>query len=504
MKDTETGIDRRTFVGTVGAVAGMGAMGLSGGPMRPAWGAEESKAIDGPAIDQAVALAEHYDPTYSGPDDLVKGNTPDEYASLGCTTTSVWELNRWRHEMVDQAEEFVREDGTVEPAVYNKLRVLFHSYAGGIGPSTYESGQCIDLFKILFTEEEAGIYLEMPFGVEFTPAQFAQESGREEEECKQICEDFAQRALLYHAHRSGIDYYHHLAVWHGLCEYGLERFYDQDYARLFVDAFKSPQTISGPAYNSSLHAGTPLYHVLPCDESVVSDEEGILPLQDYNKIIDRNEVIGVSPCMCRLRKATYQGETVPYFGTEELKTYVSPICGHKIETCFSFGEEAEYYIERGIARQIGQEEARRLLAENVQAGFVLESCCTSGSEIICCCHGDCCGPLSGFKAIGTETCAASTSFIHISDYILDYDREACIQCGACVERCPMEAIAMDEDNRPIVSGVCVRCGQCGLACPVGARTLHARPAEERLPMSDSFIDDYNRKAGFRYDHGQLA
>ena len=59
-------------------------------------------------------------------------------------------------------------------------------------------------------------------------------------------------------------------------------------------------------------------------------------------------------------------------------------------------------------------------------------------------------------------------------YLLKYDPEKCISCGACAERCPMEAISLNEDGICLHNNACVRCGQCVTVCPADARILSYR------------------------------
>ena len=44
----------------------------------------------------------------------------------------------------------------------------------------------------------------------------------------------------------------------------------------------------------------------------------------------------------------------------------------------------------------------------------------------------------------------------------------CVSCGACVEACPMDAIAEGDGKYDIDADKCVSCGACAEACPVGA------------------------------------
>jgi len=44
--------------------------------------------------------------------------------------------------------------------------------------------------------------------------------------------------------------------------------------------------------------------------------------------------------------------------------------------------------------------------------------------------------------------------------------DECIGCGACAEICPVNAVAMDDDDRPVVDmDWCIGCGVCMVSCP---------------------------------------
>ncbi len=49
--------------------------------------------------------------------------------------------------------------------------------------------------------------------------------------------------------------------------------------------------------------------------------------------------------------------------------------------------------------------------------------------------------------------------------------EECINCGACDESCPVNAISEAGDKRAIDAETCIDCGACVDTCPVNA--IHA-------------------------------
>jgi len=60
-------------------------------------------------------------------------------------------------------------------------------------------------------------------------------------------------------------------------------------------------------------------------------------------------------------------------------------------------------------------------------------------------------------------------------FLRETDQDRCIGCGDCVERCPVNAVALDPNGRPVVDlDWCIGCGVCVLHCPVEAARLTLR------------------------------
>lgn len=475
-------ISRRSFIGAMGALAGTGIAPVV------AFAGEESETAQ--IVDGAA--------------DEWFGYDPQALADRGGTTLSVEELNRIRHERVDGLGDLECEDGSVIPAVWHKLAVLTDCYGFGSSfivkvPIEQTARYIMDLYDN--DEDGAAHYLEMPWGKVFSAYEYAQASGLGIDEATAICDDLAVRGLLYRSYMSGGARYHHMPIAHGLAEYSVERLRDPErtaslYANLMNGSFDEPN------YSNLVTAATPMYYSIPCDKSIVSDER-VLPLNDVEVLLDRHDKFCLLPCFCSTHENVVAGIEVPPKDSDEYHEFRNGFEegeGHHLERCFAFGEQAEYYLSIGAGREVTRDEARAVIERNVDEGLVLQMGYTNDSDILCSCHSDCCGILATYVALGPDAFAGSPIQKNCSNYLLEYDRDACIQCGACIARCPMGAISMDDTDHPEVNAVCVRCGQCGLVCPAHARTLTARPAADRLPVPDDHMDDHNRKFGYRIEH----
>ncbi|MBU0994344.1 MAG: 4Fe-4S binding protein [Proteobacteria bacterium] len=56
-------------------------------------------------------------------------------------------------------------------------------------------------------------------------------------------------------------------------------------------------------------------------------------------------------------------------------------------------------------------------------------------------------------------------------YLAKIDGEICTACEVCAEKCPMEAIAIDQACAHIDEKRCIGCGVCAYHCPAGAAVL---------------------------------
>jgi len=67
------------------------------------------------------------------------------------------------------------------------------------------------------------------------------------------------------------------------------------------------------------------------------------------------------------------------------------------------------------------------------------------------------------------------------DFLIDRDRDRCINCQVCVRQCANEAHSWDEEEKRVMAddALCVNCHRCVTLCPTHALTIRKYPLEFR-------------------------
>jgi len=66
--------------------------------------------------------------------------------------------------------------------------------------------------------------------------------------------------------------------------------------------------------------------------------------------------------------------------------------------------------------------------------------------------------------------------VNISNYTVNIDRDSCIGCGTCVEKCFNQVLELNDDGIAVkVEEECVGCGVCAYLCPENAISLIKGP-----------------------------
>lgn len=439
-------------------------------------------------------------------DEIVKATgwtgTPAEIEAVGGSTMPLEALNMYRQRYIDAQGDYTLSDGRVIPAVYAKVRTLLHTYGVGIGNTPYDSA--FDDMMTVLSEEDAENFLKMPWGQKFRPMDLHARCNLSIEEAAEFCERLAKEGYLFRVQTNAGNFYHQMPYYQGVSEIrNIEHMPDDPDFALGL--------YGSDAEDDRFYGGSSVLVAIPVNKEVVA-EGGILPYDDIEQIIEAQETFAIAPCACR-HKALCQAQvegvpTLEEFHTGEFADYFSPLSNRRVETCFHMGDEAKYHISIGHAREITKEQALEYMKRSVEDGFILQKLFSKDSQTICSCDRATCLCMLEFTDMGIQATESRYFDQSRSRYELLVDYDACLKCGACAERCPMEVISMGEDGYPVigdpeVGDLCFRCGQCAHVCPAGARTLVPRPAEELLEEPQDIVGDHNLKAACRFEHGMI-
>jgi ferredoxin len=216
----------------------------------------------------------------------------------------------------------------------------------------------------------------------------------------------------------------------------------------------------------------------------VEDPRRILPYEDVMTIVESRDFIAVTKCACRQRKALDPD---------------SVECEHPVEVCLHFKELAHYLVDNGIGREITKEEAKDILKVSADAGLVhAVSNRQQDPDTICNCCKCACLFFESYHVLKHQK---SHDF---SNYRLKINPVTCRACGLCVQRCPVQALSL-EDSAPAKNkqgkaaalrnpDQCLGCGVCVHKCPSQSLILELRekiqlPPKDREEWRERWIMD---------------
>ncbi|MFW9866778.1 MAG: 4Fe-4S binding protein [Candidatus Thorarchaeota archaeon] len=330
-----------------------------------------------------------------------------------------------------------------------KLREYINNNSFGF-PET-SSGVGLKILKKLFTPENAEMILKLkPSRERETADQIAKRTGLDRNIVEKELESLSKKGLIFRIRRAGITIYNLAPFMIGLYEYSVNKV-DEDLAHLYREYFDTKFIYELAKRN------VPGFKVIPIEETIEPDTI-LVPYQKLKESIKEARVISVAECICRKEGRLVRGGCDKEYPTEN---------------CLSFGAAAEYYIENGIGREITAEEAIKILDEADEAGLVHAGANKTHLSNICNCCPCCCGLMRGITQFGFD----KHKFMNaIFESIIDKD--LCLACNSCVERCPVGAISMEEDFAVVDRNKCLGCGLCHRTCPEEAITLQLR--EDRV------------------------
>ncbi|MGD9347304.1 MAG: 4Fe-4S binding protein [Candidatus Aminicenantes bacterium] len=338
--------------------------------------------------------------------------------------------------------------------VYSRLAVHLDDLPGGY-PST-ESGVELRILRRLFTSEEAEMALHLSVLPEEVKV-IAHRAKLSLEKTKALLDKMYQKGLILKIKRkSRPDLYMALQFAIGIWEYHVNDL-DPELAKdvgEYIPILLDPESWKK----------TPQLRTVPVNESINHKLE-ILPYENVEELVKSQDKCLVAPCICRKEKKL-----------------LDEGCERPEESCLIFGRGADLYHDRGIGRFIDKEEALEILKKAEEAGLVLQPSNSKDIVNICCCCGCCCGVLRTIKHHPKPATIISSPFI------CEVDRDSCIGCGVCVERCQMDALSLEEDKVVLDQDRCIGCGLCVTTCLTDSLVLVRKAESEQMHVPKTFRD----------------
>jgi ferredoxin/DNA-binding Lrp family transcriptional regulator len=345
--------------------------------------------------------------------------------------------------------------------VYKALAHHLDDLPGGF-PAT-ESGVELRILRRLFSPEEAELAQHLLLIPEPSRV-IARRAGLAPEEAARRLEDMARKGLIYRAEsKDRPPQYMAMQYVIGIWEFqvnnldpGLIRDMEEYIPHLLDDVWKVPQL-----------------RTIPVGSSIKPDLT-VLPYEQAEEIVRAHHTHLVAPCLCR-RERRMVGEG----------------CDKPLESCLVFGGAAKYYEQNGLGRVIDIEETLDILKQADEAGLVLQPGNSKSAGNICTCCGCCCGVLRTLRLQPEPASLVSSPFVAA------VDADVCAGCGTCVERCQMDALALDDAVVSLDLDRCIGCGLCVSTCPEGALALVRKPEPEQPYVPRSSVETALRLARAR-------
>ena len=329
------------------------------------------------------------------------------------------------------------------------------------------SENLLKILEILFTEGEADLVSVLPINI-FTVEEAAKLFKKSSSETRVILNKLADKGILFDFATGETQAYILTPTMAGFFEFSLMRldgrFDKQVLSELYYQYVNTEEDFIRKLFSIEPSILRALVY-----EDTIEKEDRVIVL-DYERashIIDTATCITVGICYCR-HKMEHLGKA----------------CDNPQEVCLTFNKSAESLAKHGIARQISQRQAHRILEQCMELGLVqLGDNVQEGVNWICNCCSCCCEALFAYRKLGYNA-RITTNFVS------EHGEEDCTGCGVCVERCPVDAIRLREDsdgsNYTCVDATrCIGCGVCVRFCPSGSLIMTRRKETAFVPK-DTF------------------
>jgi len=324
--------------------------------------------------------------------------------------------------------------------VYEQLADMFDQIPPGISSTP----SIMEVFRLQYTPEEADLAVKVGLrGIKLDQVQ--ERTGIEREKLRKMLDTMADKGTMWITPGGENPNYRAVGIGGpGLIETGAWGNVRFPYS---VQLLKAMQKFQYEWATNGLPAlGFPTNRVWPDPAALPHDAQ---PSENVAEMMKQAGYWSVSTCSCRL----------PHWVADP-----GNHCHHLLETCLILGKMGRWCVEHGMAREITYDQAVELLRKCNQDGLVHTY---DPNWAICNCCADCCVFFVGLRETGANV-------LQRSDFVARVNEETCAACRTCADRCPVDAIQVDE-WATVDEGRCLGCGVCFPTCKTESVSLVRRP-----------------------------
>ena len=347
---------------------------------------------------------------------------------------------------------------------YRALQKLFARHPIG-APDT---GTFIEILKFCYEPEEAHLAAHMTWDLEPEEV-IAKRAGMSLDEAARLLTTMASKFFIRGVKRpDGVRVFRLPYIMPGLLEMpfavrqpspDLDRLGDL-WEKYFVEA-----------WGRELHSGSiQVGRALPAIEA---PKDQVLPYEDALDVVQKASFVSLLPCVCRQAARN---------------------CDDPLDVCMVLGQgfyggdvagqpvlDPTQMVSIPRIRRVSVDEAVETLKLAANAGLVHTTMNVKGdSWLICNCCSHACHGLRGITQLDIPHAVAPSSYWAV------VDEDLCNGCWACVDRCQVDAIEINEDMvAEIDYERCLGCGICTFVCAPKALRLEKRDDRIFTPAADA-------------------
>jgi Pyruvate/2-oxoacid:ferredoxin oxidoreductase delta subunit len=309
----------------------------------------------------------------------------------------------------------------------------------------------IEFLKIVYTPQEAELVQHLQMHQSKSIEELIEASGLEAEKVTEILDTLSKRAAVEGRYKKRLPSIPTLLNLHMFYPEILED--DLEAAKLYQQFFIKERFYK---YYATSEKGTPVLRSIPIGQSI-HPEEKTFSAEEAHAFVQGLETddLALVPCPCRTRTEKMD--------IRECKDRLP------VANCVFIGGAAARFEELGLGKRVTKEQTIKYIDEVVKLGLIptTDNSLEGPHGIMCMCCGCCCSNIRGRTVWDNPTAVRPSNFLPKAN-------DDCILCGTCVERCFLDAIALDEEAGRAMADPkkCIGCGVCALTCPQEALKLH--------------------------------